>query len=89
MLVEFRNEHIHVQMKNEALKLATKKLHCSKALESLKGENLEQRTGINIVLNAIRQPIKMIATNAGVSGDVVCEKVLASKDSSFGYDAVT
>ena len=64
-------------------------LNCSKALEALKGENLEQRTGINIVLNAIRQPIKMIANNAGVSGDVVCEKVLESKDPAFGYDAAT
>ena len=50
-------------------------LNCSKALEKLTAPNLEQKTGIDIVLHAVRQPIKRIAQNAGLSGDVVCDKV--------------
>jgi len=63
--------------------------NCSKALDKLEAATMEQRTGVDIVRNAIRQPLKVIAANAGVSGDVVCERVLASTDASFGYDAAT
>ncbi|OHT00431.1 Hydrogenosomal chaperonin HSP60 [Tritrichomonas foetus] len=62
-------------------------LNCSKALENIKSENLEQKTGIDIVLHAVRMPIKRIAANAGLSGDVVCDKVLSNGTNTFGYDA--
>ncbi|OHT00433.1 hypothetical protein TRFO_32881 [Tritrichomonas foetus] len=32
-------------------------------------------------------PIKRIAANAGLSGDVVCDKVLSNGTNTFGYDA--
>ncbi|EAX99823.1 chaperonin 60, putative [Trichomonas vaginalis G3] len=62
-------------------------LNASLALDNLKKESLLQRTGIEIVRNAIQMPIKAIALNAGLSGDVVVDKVLAKKDKKFGFDA--
>ena len=62
-------------------------LNCSKALEKLTAPNLEQKTGIDIVLHAVRQPIKRIAQNAGLSGDVVCDKVLSNGSNTYGFDA--
>lgn len=44
------------------------------ALDELKGD---EATGAQIVLRAVEAPIKQIAENSGVSGDVVIDKVLA------------
>ena len=63
-------------------------LSASKALEPLKNnKSLEERTGIDIVQNAIRQPTKAIARNAGLSGDVIADKILNSKEKGYGFDA--
>ncbi|MBO7665061.1 MAG: chaperonin GroEL [Aeriscardovia sp.] len=43
-------------------------------LDELKGD---EATGAQIVLRAVEAPIKQIAENSGVSGDVVIDKVLA------------
>lgn len=59
-------------------------------IETLEGDI---KTGVIIVRDAIAAPLKTIARNAGVSGDVVFEKVLAEHVSGnteyFGYDALT
>ena len=44
--------------------------------------------GYDIVIKAIQRPLKAIAENAGVSGDVVYNKVAELGD-SFGYNALT
>ena len=62
-------------------------LNASTVLDALKNNNLEERTGIEIVQNAIKVPIKSIASNAGLSGDVVVDKVLTKKDTAYGFDA--
>ena len=38
---------------------------------------------------AIEAPMRWIATNAGVEGSIVVQKVKDSKDASFGYNAAT
>ena len=48
----------------------------------------DELTGYNIVVRACRAPLKMIATNAGQDGGIVCEKVLGGK-ANFGYNALT
>lgn len=63
-------------------------LRAAEALDSIKkGKGLEERAGIEIVQNAVRMPMKAIAKNAGLSGDVVASRVLANKDSKYGFDA--
>jgi chaperonin GroEL len=60
-----------------------------RTLAGLKGANLEQRTGIEIVRNAIAEPAKQIAVNAGESGDVIVENIVSSSSPSYGFDART
>ena len=55
-------------------------------LKSLKGINVEQDSGIQIVLKALEEPLRQIAFNAGDSPDVVVNKVSEGTD-EFGYDA--
>ena len=47
----------------------------------------DEKTGASIVAKALLAPIGQIAFNAGVEGAVVLEKVSASKNANFGYDA--
>lgn len=63
-------------------------LNASQVLDEIKKNgSLEIRTGVDIVKNAIQKPVKSIASNAGLSGDVVVDKILAKKDNAFGFDA--
>ncbi|KAK8925756.1 hypothetical protein KSP39_PZI018985 [Platanthera zijinensis] len=52
-------------------------------------ENDEQKVGADIVKRALSYPLKLIAKNAGVNGSVVTDKVLASDNFKFGYNAAT
>jgi chaperonin GroEL len=63
-------------------------LRCVKALDGLKLEH-DQRVGADIVKRAIEAPLRWIATNAGVEGSIVVQKVKESKDASYGYNAAT
>ncbi len=56
------------------------------ALENLKGDNDDERTGIEIVKRAIEEPLRQIVANAGKEGAVVVQKVSEGKD-DFGYNA--
>src|ERR1700733_8868640 len=51
--------------------------------------NEDQRVGVEIVRRAIEAPLKQIAENAGVDGSVVSQKVKESKETNFGYNALT
>nr|CAJ2481779.1 unnamed protein product [Leishmania braziliensis] len=65
-------------------------LRASKKLETLANDSSltrDQRTGVNILRNAIRLPAMKIAANAGKEGAVVVEKVLEAAEESTGYDA--
>ena len=58
------------------------------ALEGLKGANDDETTGIEIVRRAIEEPLRQIASNAGVEGAVVVQKVREGKG-DYGYNART
>ena len=55
-------------------------------LDSVKANNDDQSTGIQIISRALESPLRTIVENAGGEGSVVVSKVLDGKD-SFGYDA--
>ena len=48
----------------------------------------DERYGFDIIAEALRAPARQIAQNAGVDGDLVCEKVLEGKG-GHGYNAAT
>ena len=58
------------------------------ALSSVKAENEDEKTGIEIVKRAIEEPLRQIVANAGKEGAVVVDKVRAGKG-DFGYNART
>ena len=58
------------------------------ALKTLKGDNEDENTGINIVARSIEEPLRQIAENAGVEGSVVIQKIREGKG-DFGYNART
>ena len=68
-----------------ALVQAAKKAESAEAVTSLTGE---EATGAAIVFRAIEAPIKQIAENAGVSGDVVFNKVRELPEGQ-GFNAAT
>ncbi|MBT8295558.1 MAG: chaperonin GroEL, partial [Gramella sp.] len=57
-------------------------------LSSIKTENSDEATGVQIVSRAIESPLRTIVENAGGEGSVVINKVLEGKK-DFGYDAKT
>lgn len=47
----------------------------------------DTQVGINIIVKALEEPVRQIATNAGDEGSVIIEKVRAS-EAGVGYDAL-
>ena len=64
-------------------------LRALKALDGLKGENDDQRVGIQIVKRALQWPARQIVQNAGEDGSVVVGKILENGKYGFGYNAQT
>ncbi len=64
-------------------------IRAQRALKSLKLSEADEQIGVDIIRRAIEEPIRMIVQNAGGEGSIVVEKVRASKDDQFGYNALT
>jgi chaperonin GroEL len=64
-------------------------LRAQTALAGYKLENLAEQVGVDILRRALEAPIRQIATNAGVEGSIVVEKVRESKKKNFGFNAQT
>jgi len=62
-------------------------LRATRVLDKLKGENEDQKHGIDIVRKAISWPARQIAANAGDDGSVVVGKILEKDTYAYGYDA--
>jgi len=58
------------------------------SLEGMKGENVDETTGVQIIKRAIEEPLRQIVANAGKEGAVVVQKVREGKG-DFGYNART
>ena len=51
--------------------------------------NDDEKVGVDIVRRALSAPIKQIATNAGLDGSIVAQKVEETTDQNFGFNALT
>jgi len=60
----------------------------SDTLINLKGDNEDENLGIQIVRKAMLEPLMQIVANAGLSGDIIVQKVRDGKG-NFGYNART
>lgn len=57
----------------------------TKLLDEASGD---ERTGINIILRALEEPVRQIASNAGLEGSVIVEKV-KELEQGLGFNALT
>jgi chaperonin GroEL len=64
-------------------------LRATRALDRLKGQNDDQKVGIDIVRKAISAPARQIALNAGEDGSVIVGKILDKDQYGYGFDAQT
>ena len=55
-----------------------------KLVNTLEGD---EKTGANIVVKALAEPMKQIAANAGIDGSVVLERVKSAGKTGYGFDA--
>jgi chaperonin GroEL len=62
-------------------------LRAGKVLDNLKGENADQRHGVEMVKKAISWPARQIAINAGEDGSIVVGKIQDKDTYAYGYDA--
>ncbi|MDR0946804.1 MAG: chaperonin GroEL [Ruminococcus sp.] len=54
-------------------------------VESLTGD---EKTGAQIVLKALEEPVRQIAANAGLEGSVILDKIISSGKVGYGFDAL-
>ncbi len=65
-------------------------LRARKALKKAEDASVgDEAIGVSIVRRAVVAPIKQIASNAGLDGSIVAQKVEESNDVNFGYNALT
>ncbi|MDR1244161.1 MAG: chaperonin GroEL [Endomicrobium sp.] len=62
-------------------------LKAQSILEKVQTQDVDEKTGIDIVLKALEGPIRMIVENAGLEASIVVDKIKNSKDASYGYNA--
>jgi len=63
-------------------------IRAGKALQGLKLDG-DQQIGVNIVARAIEEPLRHIATNAGLEGSIVVQRVKGMKTPEEGFNALT
>ena len=62
---------------------------CDRVKALAANETGDKKTGAEIVLRALEEPIRQIAKNAGVEGSVIIENIRRSGEQGYGYDAAT
>jgi chaperonin GroEL len=64
-------------------------LRAKNVLKTVKVEKGDEQIGVDIVGEALEEPIKWLVKNAGDDDLKVLKKILISKDFDFGYNALT
>ncbi|CAL5350006.1 unnamed protein product [Camellia sinensis] len=97
--VELKDKHLRIEDALNATKAAIEEgvvvgggcslLRLSLKVDHIKGllDNEEQMIGAEIFRRALAYPIRQIAKNAGLNGNVVVDKVLSFDNASYGYNA--
>ncbi|HEY7769202.1 chaperonin GroEL [Longimicrobium sp.] len=64
-------------------------LRAQKALKAITLDDADENIGVRIIERALEEPIRQIATNAGVEGSIVVAQVRNNESASYGYNART
>ncbi len=62
-------------------------LRARRVLNTLQADSLDETSGIRLVQRALEEPLRRIVANAGIEPSVVAEKVDATSDTAYGYNA--
>jgi chaperonin GroEL len=62
-------------------------LRAIKAIEKIRTQNDDQKTGVDVVRKALSWPARQIALNSGEDGSVVAGKILDKEQYNYGFDA--
>ena len=46
----------------------------------------DEKTGVKIVLKALEEPVRQIATNAGLEGSVIVDQIIKSEKVGYGFE---
>ncbi|MCC6864588.1 MAG: chaperonin GroEL [Ignavibacteria bacterium] len=63
-------------------------IRVSNVLDKLKGDNEDQKIGVDIIRKAIESPLRQIVENAGIEASVVINEIKKNKD-DYGFNALT
>ncbi|KXK44634.1 MAG: Chaperonin GroEL [Chlorobi bacterium OLB5] len=63
-------------------------IRVSNSLDKIKGENEDQKIGVDIIRKAIESPLRQIVENAGIEASVVINEIKKNKD-DYGFNALT
>ncbi|HET7099184.1 MAG TPA: chaperonin GroEL [Patescibacteria group bacterium] len=64
-------------------------LRAREVIKTVKATKGDEQIGMDIVYEALGEPLKWLAKNAGDDEEEVLKTVLSSKDKDFGYNALT
>ncbi|MCI0775300.1 MAG: chaperonin GroEL [Chloroflexi bacterium] len=62
-------------------------IRAAEVLATIKSDNDDEQTGIEILRKSLLVPIRIIASNSGHEGAVILSKVADNKEKNFGFDA--
>jgi len=63
----------------------TAMLRAAIALDTVKTSG-DEKIGVDIIRRALSKPIKQLATNAGLDGSIITQKVIDAAKDNYGYD---
>lgn len=63
-------------------------IRVSSSLDKVKGDNEDQKIGVDIIRKAIEAPLRQIVENAGIEASVVINEIKKNKD-DYGFNALT
>ena len=57
--------------------------------DMIAGADGDEKTGMQIVLRALEEPVRQIASNAGIEGSVIIDKIRSAGKKNYGYNFAT
>ena len=64
-------------------------LRAQSLLDSFEVGSHSEQIGVDILRRALESPIRQIATNAGVEGSIVVDRVRSANEQNYGFNAMT
>lgn len=64
-------------------------IQAAKVLESLKGDNDDEQTGIELVRSVLSEPLRRLSENSGVDAGWVVSQIATKNDPHYGYNFLT